>query len=255
MVGMSVDTFSYRLAKDTVVGGEAEARHSPNRSPANTFHHVPDHFFYLQQHNSNTYTVWFPILLGQCIYSIYIMRHAPIIGWIIVSIVFSISVLLLDHFIMLSRTYLLPVLGFVLPAVYGESTTKNVSVDLSWHAPNATQVNSLASAINGTGVYGFIFNSSVTPGNYKNYNWCNMPHVRPQEYPKAPKGYELEYVELSPTPGTAATKVSSSTASPSTPPATPPPPRTGASTPTPPTRSRPKASTEPANSPKSREAA
>lgn len=170
--------------------------HSPNRSPANTFHHVPDHVFDLQHRNSNNYTVWFKILLGQCIDSIYIMRHAPIIGWILLSIVFGILVFLLDHFIMLSRTYLLPFLGFLFPTVYGETTTKNVTVDLSWHAPNATQVNSLASAINGTGAYGFIFNSSITPGNYKNYNWCNMPHVRPQEYPRAPKGYELEYVEL-----------------------------------------------------------
>lgn len=124
------------------------------------------------------------------------MRHAPLIGWIIVSTIFGISILLLDHLIMLVLTYLSPFLGFVLPAVYGESITKNVTVDLNWHAPNATQVNSLASAINGTGVYGFIFNSSVTMGDYGNYNWCNMPHVRPQEYQRAPKGYELEYVEL-----------------------------------------------------------
>lgn len=124
------------------------------------------------------------------------MRHAPIIGWVIATIVLGISVLLLDQIMMLSRAYLLPLLGFDLPAVYGQATTKNMTVDLSWHAPNATQVNNLGSAINGTGVYGFVFNSSMTPGDYKNYNWCNMPHVRPREYPRAPKGYELEYVEL-----------------------------------------------------------
>ena len=129
------------------------------------------------------------------------MRNAPIIGWVIASTVFAISVLLLDNVIMLSRTYLLPLLGFVLPTLYGQSTTNNVTVDLSWHAPNATQVNSLGSAINGTGVYGFIYNSSIIPGDYRSYNWCNMPHVRPQEYPRAPKGYELEYVELVSTVG------------------------------------------------------
>lgn len=128
-------------------------------------------------------------------YSLYIMRFAPIIGWAIASTVFGISVLLLDRVVMFSRTYLLPLLGFVLPAVNGQSIN-NMTVDISWHAPNATQVSNLGNAINGTGVYGFIFNSSVTPGDYKTYNWCNMPHVRPQEYPRAPEGYELEYVEL-----------------------------------------------------------
>ena len=28
------------------------------------------------------------------------------------------------------------------------------------------------------------------------YNWCNMPHVRPQEYPQANSSYSLQYVEL-----------------------------------------------------------
>ncbi|KAL9095685.1 MAG: hypothetical protein Q9165_002117 [Trypethelium subeluteriae] len=72
------------------------------------------------------------------------------------------------------------------------------TTDLTWHAPNSSQVNSLSSVINGTGVYGFIFNSSGVPtgSSYGTYNWCNMPHVRPQEYPKADSSYELEYVEV-----------------------------------------------------------
>ena len=37
------------------------------------------------------------------------------------------------------------------------------SVDLSWHAPVASNINNLNSVINGTGTYGFIFNSSVLP--------------------------------------------------------------------------------------------
>ncbi|KAI9686576.1 MAG: hypothetical protein M1822_003587 [Bathelium mastoideum] len=72
------------------------------------------------------------------------------------------------------------------------------SIDLSWHAPNTTQINDLTTVINGTGVYGFIFNSSTdaagTP--YGTYNWCNMPHVRPREYPKVDSSYKLEYVEV-----------------------------------------------------------
>lgn len=38
-----------------------------------------------------------------------------------------------------------------------------ISVDLSWHAPISSNINSLSSAINGTGIYGFIFNSSTLP--------------------------------------------------------------------------------------------
>jgi acid phosphatase len=72
------------------------------------------------------------------------------------------------------------------------------SVDLSWHAPNSSVINNLTTVVNGTGIYGFIFNSSTTPSGvpYSTYNWCNMPHVRAQEYPPAPSGYKLEYVEL-----------------------------------------------------------
>ena len=76
-------------------------------------------------------------------------------------------------------------------------STGNVA-DLKWYAPNSTKVNSLTSVINGTGVYGFIFNSSTVPADtpYGTYNWCNMPHVRVQEYPKAHSSYKLEYVEV-----------------------------------------------------------
>lgn len=72
------------------------------------------------------------------------------------------------------------------------------SIDLSWHPPKHTAINDLAAVINATGVSGYIFNSSVTPSGvpYGTYNWCNMPHVRPQEYPRSPAGYKLEYVEI-----------------------------------------------------------
>jgi acid phosphatase len=71
------------------------------------------------------------------------------------------------------------------------------SVDLSWHAPNATAINDLTQAIGGSGVYGFIYNSSTTPdGAYGTYNWCNMPHVRATEYKKPSSEYKLQYVEV-----------------------------------------------------------
>jgi hypothetical protein len=84
-----------------------------------------------------------------------------------------------------------------LGTVSGQCST-SASVDLSWHAPNVTVVNNLTVVINGTGIYGYIFNSSTNPAGvpYSTYNWCNMPHVRAQEYPRAPSGYKLEYVEL-----------------------------------------------------------
>nr|OQO22335.1 hypothetical protein B0A51_08423 [Rachicladosporium sp. CCFEE 5018] len=79
---------------------------------------------------------------------------------------------------------------------YGSNSTcsGNASVDLSWHAPAQTNVNSLSSAINGTGTYGFIFNSSQGPLN--TYNWCNMPHVNKETYPRANSSYKLQYVEV-----------------------------------------------------------
>lgn len=75
------------------------------------------------------------------------------------------------------------------------SCSGNSSVDLNWHAPKQSQINSLASAINGTGTYGFIFDSSHGPDN--TYNWCNMPHVNSKTYPRVKDdGYKLEYVEV-----------------------------------------------------------
>lgn len=72
-------------------------------------------------------------------------------------------------------------------------------VDLNWYPPRNTSVSSLSSAINGTGVYGFIFNSSQTPPSEPyagTYNWCNMPHVRRSEYPAVNSSLKLAYVEL-----------------------------------------------------------
>ena len=71
-------------------------------------------------------------------------------------------------------------------------------ISLAWHPPNKTAINDLATVINGTGVSSYIFNSSSTPAgaSYSTYNWCNMPHVRAEEYVKAPAGYKLEYVEV-----------------------------------------------------------
>ena len=66
-----------------------------------------------------------------------------------------------------------------------------------WHAPAQTHVNNLTSALTETGVYGFIYDSSHTPDeSYGTYNWCNMPHVRRQEYVKPGSEFKLQYVEV-----------------------------------------------------------
>lgn len=70
-------------------------------------------------------------------------------------------------------------------------------IDLEWYKPNATAINDLDKVISGEGVWGYIYDTSVTPDEkYGVYNWCNMPHVRKKEYKKAKDGYKLQYVEV-----------------------------------------------------------
>lgn len=87
-------------------------------------------------------------------------------------------------------------LNIVSAQAYSNQTChSNSTFDLSWHAPAQAKVNSLSSAINGTGTYGFVFNSSQGP--LDTYNYCNMPHVNPKTYPRVKDdGYKLEYVEV-----------------------------------------------------------
>lgn len=44
-----------------------------------------------------------------------------------------------------------------------QAANMDISVDLSWHAPISSSINSLSSAINGSGTYGFVYNSSTLP--------------------------------------------------------------------------------------------
>lgn len=78
------------------------------------------------------------------------------------------------------------------------ATAQNDSIDLGWHAPKKSWINDLGQVLNGTGTNGFLFNASQLPAGtpYGTYNWCNMPHVRSQEYPRASKDYKLQYVEV-----------------------------------------------------------
>ncbi|KAI4517788.1 phosphoglycerate mutase-like protein [Schizophyllum commune Loenen D] len=65
---------------------------------------------------------------------------------------------------------------------------------LTHYPPNATKLNDLDFALNGSGAPG-VYNSSQSP-EYGVYNWCNMPHVRAEEYVAPPEEYELKYVEV-----------------------------------------------------------
>ena len=58
----------------------------------------------------------------------------------------------------------------------------NVSAHVVHYPPTSSNLNNLTFVLNGSGAPG-IFNSSTTPEKeYGIYNWCNMPHVRTQEY-------------------------------------------------------------------------
>ncbi|PNS14102.1 hypothetical protein CAC42_6615 [Sphaceloma murrayae] len=80
----------------------------------------------------------------------------------------------------------------------GLTQSTNGTDDISWSAPPPRELDDLSSIMDKTGVYGFIFNSSTIPESapYATYNWCNMPHVRAQEYPRFNSSYTLEYVEV-----------------------------------------------------------
>lgn len=87
--------------------------------------------------------------------------------------------------------------GFSIVPLATLVATSAATVDLRWYPPANTQINNLSSAINGTGVYGYIYNTSFTPDeSYGTYNWCNMPHVRKLEYVIPSKEYKLRYVEV-----------------------------------------------------------
>lgn len=118
--------------------------------------------------------------------------------------VLSFSAFALAVFIPSVMLYSFLIYQFSLPtlvsALLPSSVPENLlsaSINTTWYPPNATWINDLAEVINGTGVHGFIFNTSYpTDVAYGDYNWCNMPHVRQSEYVVTDSEYELEYVEL-----------------------------------------------------------
>lgn len=127
------------------------------------------------------------------------MHHAGVyILFVLVLICAALTLFLLfprDIDMYFSRNYVSLFFATVAAAVAAQN---EVQVDLSWHAPKKSWINDLGQVLNSTGTNGFLFNSSQLPVgvNYGTYNWCNMPHVRKEEYVKADEEFELVYVEV-----------------------------------------------------------
>lgn len=106
------------------------------------------------------------------------------------------------HFDHVTLRLLLIVVATSLATSLQDATEKPMNsdkrdVDISWYPPARSQVNNLTSALHASGVYGITYGSSANPnGTPGAYDWCNMPHVRPQDYVPADDAFELHYVEL-----------------------------------------------------------
>ena len=219
------------------------------------------------------------------------MGRAPILAWLLLCFILGGMIWLLGSIASFTAAWILP--GLLEVTALEDTRTgykpNNSSLAGLWYPPKDTQINNLNDVIDGEGVYGFIFNDSAAPaGNdyYGGYDYCNMPHVKKENYQEVTEGYTLEYVEVvsischqllssktdppnrstvttnahptpitplptKPIPGTAATKASSSTANPSTQQTTTQLPHTGQSTPAARTLLRQPDSTGHVNSPKS----
>ena len=92
--------------------------------------------------------------------------------------------------------YSLLAFGFSLPRRFNMSNMTASSVNLNWFPPTSSWVTDLDTVLNGTGTYGYRFDGSAPP-KHGQYSYCNMEHVRPDDYvvPNK-KEFELVYVEV-----------------------------------------------------------
>lgn len=70
------------------------------------------------------------------------------------------------------------------------------SAEVIHYPPTSSNLNNLTFALHGSGSPGIYSSSSTPDGQYGQYNWCNMPHVRSREYKTPSHDYTLEYVEV-----------------------------------------------------------
>jgi acid phosphatase len=120
------------------------------------------------------------------------MRHVRLLsGALILLLLTSLFLTAMPRF---SSTYILPLLWTPTATTKGQSPNEG----LKWYAPKQSWINDLSAMINGSGTHGFNFAGSRLPEGtrYGTYNYCNMPHVRREEYDIVGEEYELRYVEV-----------------------------------------------------------
>ena len=128
------------------------------------------------------------------------MHNVSAVAWILLLVALGAAAYLILNVGILLAEYMFPAMGFLteMPNEYYTFLTSS-SINATWYPPNSTHINNLNAVINGTGVYGFIFNNSYAPADnsyYGGYNWCNMPHVNKEKYSQPSTEYALEYVEV-----------------------------------------------------------
>ena len=127
------------------------------------------------------------------------MSHVSVLAWFLLLLLCAILLSLIVSAGLLVTQWILPTFGFLTPQEAQNGSMYNSSTDTLWYAPTPNPINDLSTVINGTGVYGFIFNGSYAPVSndyYGGYDYCNMPHVNKLQYNKPSDNYTLEYVEV-----------------------------------------------------------
>lgn len=127
------------------------------------------------------------------------MSHVSVFAWFLLLLLCVFSLSLIVSTGKLVTQWMLPVLGLSSLLEAQSDNTYNSSLDGLWYPPISNPINDLNTVINGTGVYGFIFNGSYSPVSndyYGGYDYCNMPHVNQVQYLKPLENYTLEYVEV-----------------------------------------------------------
>ncbi|KAH8823131.1 histidine phosphatase [Flagelloscypha sp. PMI_526] len=94
------------------------------------------------------------------------------------------------HLAMLAQSSLSFFSTFLMSSVLHEVSNAAVV----YYPPANTTISNLTFALHGSGRPG-IYNSSQS-ANYGEYNWCNMPHVRREEYQPANSSFKLQYIEV-----------------------------------------------------------
>ena len=124
------------------------------------------------------------------------MRHAPVVAWLLLISALSGFIWLIGDASLLAKAWIFS--GLFEDHVSNDG--RNISsFDHLWYKPNDSRVANVSNAVNGKGVYDFVFSDSTGPAEndyYGGYNYCNMPHVNRKSYVQVSKEYTLEYTEV-----------------------------------------------------------